>query len=205
MASDGSGSVTHWIGDLQGGDMDSAARQLWGRYFDRLARLARIKLKAVPQGPADEEDVALSAFHSFCEGAAAGRFSKLGGRDDLWRLLVTITARKAANQLRHEHQLKRGGGRVVREAALDQGDPEGRRALAEVLGDEPTPEFAAMVAEECRVRLDSLGDETLRQVALLRMEGYSNDEVASRLAVSLRSVERKLEVIRKRWHAEERS
>jgi DNA-directed RNA polymerase specialized sigma24 family protein len=205
MASGDEGSVTRWIGGLQGSDMDDAARRLWGRYFDRLARLARARLQAAPRGPADEEDVALSAFHSFFEGAAAGRFPQLGGRDDLWRLLVTITARKAANQRRHEHQLKRGGGRIVEEATLDWADPEGRRALAQVLGDEPTPAFAAMVAEECRHRLEGLRDEALRQVALMRMEGYTNDEIASRIGVSLRSVERKLEVIRKRWQAEDPS
>src|SRR4051812_25562138 len=76
-------------------------------------------------------------------------------------------------------------------------------ALAEVVGDEPTPEFAAMVAEECRLRLDSLRDETFRRVALAKMEGYTNQEIAARLGLSLRSVERKLEAIRKRWRPED--
>lgn len=196
------GSVTRWIGDLQEGDLDEAARQLWGRYFERLARLAQGKLQASPRGVADEEDVALSAFNSFFEGATAGRFPQLGSRDDLWRLLVTITARKASNQRRNEHRLKRGMGRVVGEGNLDQGNPDGAGAMAQMLGGEPTPEFAALVAEECRLRLDSLRDEALREVALMRMEGYTNDEIAARLGTSLRSVERKLEVIRKRWQAE---
>jgi DNA-directed RNA polymerase specialized sigma24 family protein len=191
------------VGDLRAGDLDDAARELWGRYFDRLARLARLKLRDAPRGPADEEDVALSAFESFCAGAAAGEFPQRGGRDDLWRLLVTITARKAANQRLHEQRQRRGGGRVLREAALDGADAEAGQALEQVLGAEPTPEFAALVAEECRVRLDGLRDETLRQVALLRMEGYRNEEIAARLEISLRSVERKLEVIRRRWQPED--
>ena len=203
MPSEAEGSVTRWVGDLRAGDLDEAARQLWGRYFDRLARLARPKLRDAPRGPADEEDVALSAFESFCAGAAAGEFPQLGGRDDLWRLLVTITARKAANQRLHEQRQRRGGGRVLREAALDGADAEAGQALEQVLGAEPTPEFAALVAEECRVRLDGLRDETLRQVALLRMEGYRNEEIAARLEISLRSVERKLEVIRRRWQPED--
>ena len=203
MPSEAEGSVTRWVGDLRAGDLDDAARQLWGRYFDRLARLARTKLRDAPRGPADEEDVALSAFESFCAGAAAGEFPQLGGRDDLWRLLVTITARKAANQRLHEQRQRRGGGRVLREAALDGADAEAGQALEQVLGAEPTPEFAALVAEECRLRLDGLRDETLRQVALLRMEGYRNEEIATRLEISLRSVERKLEVIRRRWQPED--
>ena len=46
---------------------------------------------------ADEEDVALSAFDSFCRGAEQGRFPQLDGRDDLWHLLVVITVRKKPN------------------------------------------------------------------------------------------------------------
>jgi DNA-directed RNA polymerase specialized sigma24 family protein len=199
------GSVTHWLGDLQHGNVGEATQRLWGRYFDKLARLARAKLPAAPRGSADEEDVALSALQSFFEGAVAGQFERLDDRDDLWRLLVTITARKALNQRRREHQLKRGGGRVVGEDQLDRGDPNGHRALAEILGKEPTPEFAALIAEECRSRLDGLRDDTLRQVALMRMEGYTNAEIAARTRGSLRSVERKLELIRKRWQAEDGS
>ena len=203
MASEGGGSVTHWIGELQAGEMDDAARRLWGRYFERLAHLARLRLRSKPRGPADEEDVALSVFDSFFEGIAAGAFPKLGGRDDLWRLLVTITARKAANQIRREYQLKRGGGRVLGEAVLEGIDPDAGRALAQVVGDEPSPEFAAMVAEEFRLRLEGLKDDSLRQVALMRMEGYANEEIAARLDISLRSVERKLAAIRKRWQPED--
>jgi DNA-directed RNA polymerase specialized sigma24 family protein len=203
MPSDSGGSVTQWIGDLQAGDLDNAARQLWGRYFERLAHLAHARLRAAPGGPADGEDVALSVFNSFCEGAAAGEFAQLGGRDDLWRLLVTITARKAANQLRREHQRRRGGGRVLDEGALDRADQGAGRFLAQVVEDEPSPEFAALVADECRERLKSLRDESFRQVALMRMEGYSNAEIAARLGTNVRAVERKLAAIRKRWQEEE--
>ena len=104
MASEGGGSVTHWIGALQAGDMDDAARRLWGRYFEQLAHLARLRLRSAPRGPADEEDVALSVLDSFCEGIAAGAFPKLGGRDDLWRLLVVLTARKALDQVRRRRR-----------------------------------------------------------------------------------------------------
>lgn len=99
MASEPEGSVTHWIVGLKDGD-GSAARLLWGRYFDGLVSLARTKLHAAPGGAADGEDVALSAFHSLCRGAALGRFPDLEDRDNLWRLLATITARKAVDHLR---------------------------------------------------------------------------------------------------------
>ena len=193
------GSVTHWLGALKGGDA-AAAQRLWERYFDRLVRLARAKLGAMPRGAADEEDVALSAFHSFCQGAARGRFPRLDDRDNLWRLLVTITARKALDQVRRQARQKRGGGRVLVGSAQAGGEDDTDGAgLDQVVGQEPTPQFAAMVADECRRLLAALGDETLRQVALLRMEGYSDEEIAARVDCSLRTVSRKLALIRKAW------
>ena len=131
-----------------------------------------------------------------------GRFPRLDDRNDLWRVLVTITARKAADQALRERRQKRGGGRVRSEAELAGGGPEGDANLfGQVAGPEPTPEFAAMVAEECRRLLETLGDETLRQIALGRMEGDTNGEIAARLGCSLRTVTNKLTLIRKRWEA----
>jgi DNA-directed RNA polymerase specialized sigma24 family protein len=198
MSNEFPGSVTHWIGALQAGDGE-AAQRLWERYFDELVRLARAKLGALPRGEADEEDAALSAFHSFCQGAAQGRFPRLDDRHNLWRLLVTITARKTLDQAERLHRKKRGGGRVRGESVLGEGADVSVAGLEGVVGREPTPAFAAMITDECRRLLETLGDETLRQIALLRMEGYSDPEIAARLGCGLRTVGRKLELIRKIW------
>jgi RNA polymerase sigma factor (sigma-70 family) len=193
------GSVTLWIGALRAGD-DEAARQLWNRYFEALVRLARARLHA--RTIADEEDVALSAFDSFYAGVARGRFPDIADRYDLWRLLVTLTARKATNRLRHESRQKRGAGRVVLESVLAAGPESEVDAMGQVIGSEPSPEFAAQVAEECGRRLNGLPDESLRLVALMKMEGYTNQEIADRLGCEPRTVTRKLTVIRKAWLAE---
>src|SRR5438046_5072372 len=110
------GSITQWLHRLQAGDPQGAER-LWERYFHRLVGLARAKLQDLPRRAADEEDVALSAFASFCRGVEGGRFPQLLDRHDLWRLLVTITARKALRLARDERSQKRGGGAVLDEAA----------------------------------------------------------------------------------------
>jgi hypothetical protein len=95
------GSVTSQLAPVQAGD-PAAVQQLSGCYFERLVGLARKKhLRPAPPG-GDEQDVALSAFASFCRNAERGRFPRLADRDGLWRLLVTITARKAARLLRDE-------------------------------------------------------------------------------------------------------
>src|SRR5829696_1409471 len=103
------GSVTGWLGRLQAGD-SAAVQQLWERYFRRLVGLARQRLRGGPRRAADEEDVALSAFESFCRHAERGRFPGLLDRDGLWRLLVVLTTRKAAHLVRDEGRRKRGGG-----------------------------------------------------------------------------------------------
>jgi DNA-directed RNA polymerase specialized sigma24 family protein len=179
-------SVTQWIGPLKAGDA-VAAENLWRRYFEALVRMARARLRRSVRSAADEEDVALSAFDSFCRGAARGRYPRLDDRDDLWRLLAVITERKAVDQAQREGRLKRGGDHVLEPIDADVASPE------------PTPEMAAIMVEECRRLLGRLRDDSLRQVAWLRMEGYSNEEVAERLGCSLRTVARKLELIRRTW------
>jgi DNA-directed RNA polymerase specialized sigma24 family protein len=204
MTSQPDGSVTRWIGDLvAGADPDSAAQKPWQRYFHRLVLLARDRLRAGHRGPTDAEDAALSAFDSFCRGAAAGRFPRLDDHDDLRALLVTLTARQAADQLRRERRQKRGGGRVRTEQELGGAAAGGGGVLKEVVGREPTPELAAMVAEAYRHLLGRLGDETLCRIAAWKLEGYAHEEIAARLGCSVRSVDRKLGVIRSLWRAAE--
>jgi DNA-directed RNA polymerase specialized sigma24 family protein len=200
MADEAGRSVTHWLASLKAGDAD-AAGALWRRYFEALVRLARARLGGAPRAVADEEDAALAAFDSFCRGAAAGRYPRLEDRDDLWRLLVVLTERKALDQARRQRRLKRGGGKILGTSDPAPGDdPDG--GIGGFAASEPTPEFAALVADECRHLLGRLRDDSLRRVALLRMEGYTNEEIARRLRCSLRSVARKLELIRRTWQAE---
>jgi DNA-directed RNA polymerase specialized sigma24 family protein len=116
--------------------------------------------------------------------------------------LVVITERKALDQAQHQRRQKRGGGKIVDMLGRSDGDQQEGNA-ARVVSREPTPEFAAIMAEECRGLLGRLRDESLRAVALLRMEGFTNEEVAQRLGCSLRTVARKMELIRRSWSSEE--
>src|SRR5262245_12923403 len=170
-----SGSITYWVERLKHGD-HLAAQKLWEGYFQQLVRLARNKLQGMPRRASDEEDVALSAFHSFCQGAERGCFPKLADREELWQLLVVITARKALDLKQYERRQKRGGLAAAQTTA-----PEDLPALEEIISREPTPEFAAQVAEECQALLNRLGDPALQSIALWKMEGYSTEQIAVRL------------------------
>jgi DNA-directed RNA polymerase specialized sigma24 family protein len=194
-----SGSVTAWIERLRAGDR-AAAQRLWQGYYQRLVTLARAKLRGrIPTAMADEEDVALSAFNSFCQGAEQGRFPQLGDRDDLWRLLLVITQRKAIDLIKHENAIGQGGGKVISLNALRGQNSSTDCAPANIAGREPDPGEVAEITENCRRLLAMLGGETLRAVALAKMEGYTNKEIAERRGVSVPTVERKLGRIRKIW------
>src|SRR5438105_646094 len=158
------GSITRWVTALKEGDA-AAAQPLWERYHRRLVGLAREKLRGARRQIADEEDVVQSAFNSFFQGVAKGQFPQLGDRDNLWRLLVVITARKALDQLAAEHAQRRGGGTISGQSRITTGAVSEETAIDEMVGDEPTPEFAAQVAEQYQRLLDLLGDDTLRRVA----------------------------------------
>jgi RNA polymerase sigma factor (sigma-70 family) len=198
---DDSSSVTTWLSQLKAGE-NEAARRLWEAYFGRLVRLARRKLAAMPRRACDEEDVALAAFNSFCGGVRHGRFPRLNDRDDLWQVLVMLTVRKAADERESHRRQKRGNGRVRGESVFLEQNASGHAGgLSQITGREPTPEFAAEVAERLGQLLQALENESLRSIALLKMEGWSNEEIAQSIGCGLRTVERKLSLIRRIWKA----
>jgi DNA-directed RNA polymerase specialized sigma24 family protein len=188
-------SVTIWIDKLREGDA-TAAQQLWETYYRRLVGLARRKLDGRARVVADEEDVALSAFKSFCRGIERGRFPQVSDRRDLWNLLVTITLRKVLRLVRDEGREKRGGSRRAIATTGPDGDLD---LLQQIISAEPTPEIATQMVEEAEHLLGRLPNEELVELALLKMEGYTNAEIAERWQKAERTVERKLNVIRQLW------
>lgn len=185
-------SITNWLQAFQTGDREPI-RQLWNRYFHRMMGLARQSLGNSPRAAADEEDVALSAFDSFCQGVEQGEFPRLQDRDDLWRLLVVITVRKAVNLVKHGGRQKRRGGQVK------QSDEE---ILQGLLSREPSPAVSAVMNEECAHLLDLLADEELRKLALLKLDGHTNSESAKLLGCTRVTVQRMLNLIRESWQQE---
>jgi DNA-directed RNA polymerase specialized sigma24 family protein len=195
-------SVSRWLEGLKAGDKQAEAA-LWKRYCDRLVRLARKKLRHSSRRVVDEEDIALSAFNSLCLGARKGRFPALADRDSLWGLLVFITAQKAADWIAYERRKKRGGGKVRGNSVWAKGKAGSRAEdFDRCLANSPGPETLNILAEEYDRLLNSLGDETLRQIAELRVQGNTVNEIAAKLDMAQRTVHRKLDLIRKILKAE---
>jgi RNA polymerase sigma factor (sigma-70 family) len=179
-------TVSQWLDQLKQGN-DQAVRVLWDRYQRRQMGLARRLLGDTPRGAADEEDVALSAFNSFCTRAAEGKFPVLEDRDDLWKILATITVRKASRLARRERRRKGADVGQTMEDFSDGG---------------PSPEFAATTKQEMRRLFELLGDDQLRLVAYRKLEGETNSQIAADIGKSVPTVERKLRTIRQLWSAE---
>jgi DNA-directed RNA polymerase specialized sigma24 family protein len=188
------GSITQAFALIRGG-REQGAEQLWQRFFPRLLALARKTLAGRPQRMADADDAVQSALATFCTRATAGEFGDLLTRDELWKLLGLMTARKALRQSRRERAARRGGGRVLDEGALGP-DAENPARLAELTATLPAHDVDLC----CQELIDSL-EEPLRPYAVLRLLGYKNREIAEQFNCTERKVERKLNLIRMKWEA----
>lgn len=197
--------LTEKLIELQQGD-PAAAAALWEEFYERMSRVADKRLKDLPQRAFDHEDVALSAFNSFCVGAMKGQFPDLQDRDELWKLLATITARKVAAQYKIQLAEKRGGGKIRGESVLAaKNGSDIRPGLQEIQGDDLSPDFASVVSETVALLLTRLGDPQLKAVAAKKLEGYSNEEIAASLHCTTRTVERKLQRIRELWQSSKKN
>ncbi len=193
-------TVTMWIAQLRDGD-ELAAQRLWEQYFGRMVRLARRRLETSRRAAADEEDVALSAFKSFCLGVQNGRFPQLSDRDSLWPLLVAITANKSVDLIRHENRQKRRADKPADGAVQEPA------SLSQILSREPTPDLAGEFAElfeRLMRKLDAADDPDLKLIAIRRMQGDSAAEIAGDLGCVKRTIERKVTLIRRLWEEESR-
>lgn len=191
-------SVSLWLQDLRQGE-DSAIGKVWGRYFQKLVRLAQRHLRNSEKRVEDEEDVALSVLQSLCAGAAADRFHHIDNREELWVLLATMTHRKCVNRIRRNVAQKRGGGKVVGEADLVGRADSSQFGLDSLESSEPTAETLAVLQEDYERLMETLRNDEMRAIATLKMDGYTSAEIAEQTKLSERSVRRKLNLIRDTW------
>src|SRR5262249_22578532 len=147
---------------------DHAVRELWERFFADLTGYARRRLRAMnaPCGPADEEDAASQAFTKVCHGIERGQL-KLASRVDLSRVLRSATAREVITLL-HRSRGRRGG-------ALDE------HVLGQVPDPALTPDLLLLAFDACQRLLDLLESDELRQVAVWKLAGYTNEAIALKL------------------------
>lgn len=191
--------ISLWINQLAERP-ETSMDAIWQKYYEKLVRYARRKLRDMPRRQLDEEDVATDALHSLFRGVQGGRFPDLNDRDDLWKLLLTITARKAAKAIRNNLAQKRGGGDVRGESVfINANDASQDLGIENIPAGDNSPELGDEVVKQCEDLLSKLDEPVLSQIAVFKLEGFTNEEIAEKLDCAVRTVERKLSRIRDAW------
>ena len=187
MVTNNDENTTEWITRLKSGD-ESAMEELVDAFYDRLVRLAKHRMVGMPPQVADDEGAVISALRSFFSCIEDGQFSRVQDDHDLWRVLATITARKAIRQCRVYLKQSGEGGNIKRDFDLQN-----------LVSREPSPEAESQMIEEFQRRIDSLEDATLRDVVFLKLEGFDAKEIAEKLSLHVRYVQRKLKLVESIW------
>lgn len=198
-------SISDQLDDVKQRD-EIAIAKLWDHYYPALVKLAEKRLAAlgVQQRAFNGEDVAASALVSFFRAVQLNRFPALDSEVELFRLLRSRTLRKVYDRKRRSQTLKAGGGKVRGESAFGSRSPSESPSVPgpgidAMQSETPSPEWIAMMAEECDGLLAMLQDAELQTIAYLRLEGYSNLEIATKIGKSVSTVERRLSEIRACW------
>ena len=166
-----------WLEDLAEGK-SNAVEEFWMNYGDSLQRVAERQIASWLRRRVDPEDVVQSACRTFFRRAGAGDFS-LENKDDLWKLLLTITLNKVRMQARFHSAQRRG---ALESASLEQDDAQHPGVSVE-----EAVEFADAFGKI----LSSLGSAE-GDVIRLKLDGYSHAEIAEQLQCTERTVGRLL-------------
>lgn len=189
------GSITKAIAAVGEHDQ-SAAELIWQRFFDRLCGYARSKIYDRHRRLIAPDEIAANAFLALFTGLKEKRFEKVRNRDELWQMLTLIAARDAINEQEKLQAQKRGGGKVSGSSAFGS---QGIGNVRDYVQRDPPPEVFVELEELSQRLLRNLPSDELRNVAIWRMAGYSNAEIAEKLGRTERTVERRLNLIREIW------
>jgi len=182
--------VTDWLNDLRAGD-DVAAARLWKYLQPRLTELGRRSLRSADSACYDEDDVAQSAFHALCAAVRNGQYDELENRSSIWSLVATIAMNKVRRRANYNSATRRGGEMV----RIEAGD-------ADMLSTDLSSEEQVMMQEECERLIALLSRDEVKEVAMLKVEGHTNEEIATLQGCTRRSVQRRLDIIRSIWSQE---
>ncbi len=199
------GSLTlciHHLRSPDGRERDEAARIIWERFASRLQSLVRRHLDNRVRRREDEQDILQSMYSSFCIGQLEGKAAP-ASRTELWKLLVRITMCKVVNTA-HRHLAARRD--VRREAVLPRERSGGgslfpQWMLEHVDKSQASPEEKVLVLEELNRLLEGLSED-LRRIVLWKLDGFTNAEIAVSIGRTVRCVELKMQLIRKRLQLE---
>jgi RNA polymerase sigma-70 factor (ECF subfamily) len=161
---------------------ESAARDLFDKYCERLMKLARRRIGHKMASRFDPEDVVQSAFRTFFTRVRNDEFV-FANEDDTFKLLVRITVRKTLRRIEHHSADKRN-------PAAEAGKPtDGSEQFAYIAAQEPTAEMEIALIDELEKFMTQFKPME-REVLELKVQGYSNVEIAEKLNTYDRKIRR---------------
>jgi RNA polymerase sigma-70 factor (ECF subfamily) len=169
------------------GDQD-AARQIFDCYVDRLVALARRRISQRLAGRVDPEDVVQSVFRTFFHRAREGQF-RIADQDDLCKLLMRMTVHKTLRKVAFHRAAKRD---MNQEMAHGE---EPQQELQAIMAREPTPDEAVTFLDQLEHFLARLRPQE-RQILEMRLHGWSNEEISTKLGIYDRKIRRVFERVR---------
>ena len=181
------------IAGLRSGDNDACGR-FWKEYGGILESVAERQLSQKVQRRVGSDDIVQSACRTFFRRVSDGQFD-LPDAEALWRLICSITLTKARRAARDHSRQKRG---MDREQHIDAVVDGGTAPSANLEGNTATPLDAAEVADQMEALLSGLGEQEC-SILDLKLQQFTNDEIADKIGCSERSVRRVIKRLQERW------
>src|SRR4051812_36186960 len=148
---------------------DSAARELFDKYCERLMRLAKRRIGQRMTSRVDPEDVIQSAFRTFFVRVRNDEF-KFEGENDLFKLLVRLTVHKTLRQVAFHRAAKRNPELEAAQAS------DAYELLQQLTADDPPPEVEVALVDEFERFMNQLTTFE-RRVLEMKLQGYSTTEI----------------------------
>lgn len=195
-----SAHVTQWLRQLERGD-SAAFGKLWECYFQQIHRVVDRKVREVPRGVVDSEEIVMSVFESLWRSANEGRMKTVANRDQLCGMLLTFVKHKVVDHLRRNGAQFRNPGEPV----VSLANSSGHQILESLPGNEVPVVAETIMRDEYERALNMLPDGQMKQIAVLHLQGLTTEEIAKSVDVSTATVTRKLRCIRGIWQKELRT
>jgi len=189
------GSVTRFIYGFRQGDVH-AFEQLWERYFKALQSINRDEKTRGMDLSRDDivQEVMVKLYKDLPSN------DHISNRHQLWSYLTKVARGKWIDEIRRKNAKKRGEGKVVHEGQMKFSNSEGKEVgLAEMVSDDEIGPAVKALARDNYFCMMSILDADEQKIAEMELEGLTIQEIANKIGISSRSVDRKLKNIRDTW------
>lgn len=177
-------------------DEHDAAEFLCQVFYEKLAAIARRQFGAFPLRVIDEYAIANEVLQSFHMRAKQGEFASVRDDSELLMTLSQLTRDRVIDAIRRQTAQKRGGGRTRGNSVFSPTDSRRNGGFDQFPANKESPSSREIATEQLRQLLEKLTASDLRTILVLRYAGFTNEEIADQMKLSIATIERKRRRIR---------